>query len=196
MNQDYPPQNEDGSCSEFNLPTGPLNTPSPPSTTLETSSPPPPRRSTRSTQNVQPKLDRFFTRNEKPMVPTKRKTMARNVVDLLMDTVQESLEPPRKKVMTTPPRQPSRATLPKPRKAAAKVKELPSLENATLSKPEAWGEPPVWAEKRQQLCSSLPYHKGYESAAYRTNGMIAGFLANQGVGPRDVFTEDIYITSV
>ncbi|TGO51579.1 hypothetical protein BCON_0158g00050 [Botryotinia convoluta] len=196
MNQDYSPQHEDGSWSESNLPADPFGTPSHPSTTLEISSPLPPRRSTRANKNVQPQLDQFFARTEKPMVPAKRKAVANSVEDLLTDTAQESLEPPRKKVMTTPPRQPSRATPPKSRKGAAKVKELPSLENATLNKPEAWGEPPVWAEKRQQLCSSLPYHKGYESAAYRTNGMIAGFLANQGVGPRDVFTEDIYITSV
>ncbi|KAF7909423.1 uncharacterized protein EAF01_003141 [Botrytis porri] len=196
MNQDYSPQNEDSSWSESNLPANLFNTPSPPSTTLESSSPPPRRRSTRAAKNVQPKLDQFFARTEKPITPTKRKAMANNVEDLLTEIAEEPLEPPRKKVVTTPLRQPSRATPPKSRKAAAKVKELPSLENATLNKPEAWGEPPVWAEKRQQLCSSLPYHKGYESAAYRTNGMIAGFLVNQGVGPRDVFTEDIYITSV
>lgn len=195
MNQDYSPQNEDGSWSESSLPDNLFNTPSPPCTTLETPSPPL-RRSTRSTKDVQPKLDQFFARTEKSSVPTKRKAVVSSAESLLTDSAEESLEPPRKKVMTTPPCQPSRATPSKSRKAAAKVKELPSLENATLSKPEAWGEPPVWAEKRQQLCSSLPYHKGYESAAYRTNGMIAGFLANQGVGPRDVFTEDIYITSV
>ncbi|KAA8567603.1 hypothetical protein EYC84_008078 [Monilinia fructicola] len=141
----------------------------------------PPRRATRSTRNVaqQPTMDQFFAAAEKstiPTIPTKRKAA---------------------KATNASTRKPRKPAALKSRKSTVKVKEqLPSLENATLGKPEAWGKPEVWADKRQQLCSALPYYKGYESAAYRSQGMISGFLCNQGVGLRDVFTEDIYITKV
>ncbi|APA11239.1 hypothetical protein sscle_07g060090 [Sclerotinia sclerotiorum 1980 UF-70] len=141
-------------------------------------------------------MDHFFARGHKSLVPTKRKAMANSDEEFFLDAAQQSSQPPHKKTTATSARKPHQPNAPKTRKPVTKTKELPSLENATLSKPEAWGQPEVWAQKRQQLCSSLPYHRGYESAAYRTNGIITGFLANQGIGPRDVFTEDIYITGV
>lgn len=143
-------------------------------------------------------MDQFFAKAQKPVVPAKRKAKVSVDEDFLVDAAEQASGPPLKKAATqssNTPRQPATRKTRKP--VTKKVKALlPSLENATLNKPEAWGKPPVWAEKRQQLCSSVPYHRGYESAAYRSNNMIAGFLVNQGVGLRDVFTEDIYITKV
>ncbi|KAF7862641.1 hypothetical protein EAF04_007514 [Stromatinia cepivora] len=198
VNKGYSMQNEDGTWSDSSLsslPSTPSNTPSPPATTHKVTRH---SRTTRSTRNVvqQPTMDKFFTRAHKPVVPTKRKAVVSSDDEFSPDATQQSSEPPRKKSTATSARKSRQPAAPKARKPVTKAKELPSLENATLGKPEAWGQPEVWAEKRQQLCSSLPYHRGYESAAYRTNGMIAGFLANQGAGPRDVFTEDIYITGV
>ncbi|RAL68664.1 hypothetical protein DID88_007373 [Monilinia fructigena] len=202
MNQGYSMQNEDGTWSDTSRsasPTSRSDTQSPPPTT-PTLPVLPPRRATRSTQNVvqQPTMDQFFAAAEKSLIPTKRKAaVSSSDEESTPDATQESSEPPRKKATNASPRKPRKPAAPKSRKSTVKVKEqLPSLENATLGKPEAWGKPEVWADKRQQLCSALPYYKGYESAAYRSRGMISGFLCNQGVGLRDVFTEDIYITKV
>ncbi|KAI9648951.1 hypothetical protein NHQ30_001517 [Ciborinia camelliae] len=213
MNQGYYMQNENGAWSDISrsiLPPSPLDTPSPPAfpplSPSDSSSPPPvtlkvspPRRFTRSTRNVaqQPTMDQFFTRAQKPVIPAKRKAEVSSDEEFLPHVAQDSLTPPHKKATTASTRKPRQPTASRSRKSTTKVKEpLPSLENATLHKPEAWGQPEVWADKRQQLCSALPYYKGYESAAYRTNLIVAGFLANQGVGARDVFTEDIYISKV
>ncbi|CAD6443867.1 cb27798f-838e-4cbf-b0df-89cd4318de08 [Sclerotinia trifoliorum] len=164
--QCYSMQNEDGPWSDSSL----SSLPSSPS---DTASPPP--TSPKATPSSR------INRNTRTLVPTSGKPWSAL---------------PRKKTAAASARKFRQPAAPKTRKPVAKTKELPSLENANLGKPEAWGQPEVWAEKRQQLCSSLPYHRGHESAAYRTNGMVAGFLANQGIGPRDVFTEDIYITGV
>lgn len=225
MNQGYSLQNEDGTWSDAsrsNLPPSPPHSPfsslpnsispSPPNSILPSPATTattanrkisPPRRTTRSStqksRNVtqQPTVDQFFTRTEKPTIPTKRKAEVSSVEEFLPGIAEESSEPPRKKTTTVSTRMPRQLAVPKTRKPVAKAKQqLPSEQNATLDKPEAWGEPEVWAEKRQQLCAALPYYDAYESAAYKTKGMVAGFLVNQGAGPRDVFTQDIYITGV
>ncbi|QSZ36984.1 hypothetical protein DSL72_009076 [Monilinia vaccinii-corymbosi] len=201
MNQGDSMQNADGAWSDAsrsdNLSTPPTTPPATP-----TRSVPPPCRATRSSRYVvqQPTMSQFFPVTEKPLIPTKRKAAVSSDGEFLPDTPQESSEPPRKKATKATKasaRKPCKPAASRSQKSPTKNKEqLPSLVNATLGKPEAWGKPEVWADKRQQLCSALPYYRGYESAAYRSHGMISGFLCNQGVGPRDVFTEDIYITKV
>ncbi len=59
-----------------------------------------------------------------------------------------------------------------------------------------FGEPPVWADKRQSLCETLPYYKAYQSGAYITQGTVRAFMCDKEVGPRDKFTEEIMITRV
>lgn len=63
-------------------------------------------------------------------------------------------------------------------------------------KPAPFGKPPVWAEKRQQLCETLPYYRAYQSGAYSDNGVVKGFMIDKEVGVRDKFTSEIVICSV
>lgn len=58
------------------------------------------------------------------------------------------------------------------------------------------GEPPVWADKRQSLCETLPYYRAYQSGAYMNQLTVRGFMCDKEVGPRDKFTEEIMIARV
>lgn len=60
--------------------------------------------------------------------------------------------------------------------------------------PTPYGEPPVWAEKRQQLCEALPYYRAYMSGGYLHDGLVRAFLIDKEVRDRDVFDEEIVIT--
>lgn len=68
--------------------------------------------------------------------------------------------------------------------------------SAQENKPLPIGSPPVWAEKRQALCESLPYYRAYMSGAYAQNGLARCFMVDKEVGPRDKFTEEIMIARV
>jgi hypothetical protein len=87
--------------------------------------------------------------------------------------------------------------LPKQKKAAINkggyVKYHASVQD---DKPEPYGEPPVWADKRQSLCETLPYYKAYQSGAYITCGIVRAFMCDKEVGPRDKFDEEIMIARV
>jgi hypothetical protein len=63
-------------------------------------------------------------------------------------------------------------------------------------KPEPYGDPPVWADKRQSLCETLPYYRAYQSGAYITRGVVHAFMVDKEVGPRDKFEEEILIARV
>jgi hypothetical protein len=63
-------------------------------------------------------------------------------------------------------------------------------------KPEPFGEPPVWADKRQNLCEALPYYKAYMSGAYLHQGVASAFMVDKEVGPRDKFDEEVIIARV
>jgi hypothetical protein len=67
--------------------------------------------------------------------------------------------------------------------------------NAQQDKPEPYGQPALWADKRQGLCETLPYYQAYQSGAY-THGHVYGFLCDKEVGDRDVFTDQIMIARV
>jgi len=67
--------------------------------------------------------------------------------------------------------------------------------NAQDGKPEPHSQPPVWGDKRQQICETLPYYNAYQGGAYRSEGVLYGFLTDKEVGPRDQFTDQILITS-
>jgi hypothetical protein len=82
------------------------------------------------------------------------------------------------------------------RKRKPPTKYLKYHQSAQNDKPDPYGEPPVWADKRQSLCEALPYYKAYMSGAYQQAGVARGFLVDKEVGPRDKFEEEILITSV
>lgn len=63
-------------------------------------------------------------------------------------------------------------------------------------KPVPCGQPPVWADKRQSLCETLPYYKAYMSGAYMHLQMVRAFMVDKEVGPRDKFEEEIMISRV
>jgi hypothetical protein len=63
-------------------------------------------------------------------------------------------------------------------------------------KPSPYGQPPVWADKRQSLCETLPYYKAYMSGAYMHCQVVRAFMVDKEVGPRDKFEEEIMISRV
>jgi len=89
-------------------------------------------------------------------------------------------------------------TPPKRKKAAMNKKGGYIKYHASVQadKPEPYGEPPVWADKRQSLCETLPYYKAYQSGAYITGGIVRAFMCDKEVGPRDKFDEEIMIARV
>jgi hypothetical protein len=68
--------------------------------------------------------------------------------------------------------------------------------NAQRDKPEPYGQPLVWANKRQPLCDAVTYYNALQSAAYTSGGIVHGFLCDKEVGPRDKFDNEIMITRV
>ncbi|KFY29613.1 hypothetical protein V494_08611 [Pseudogymnoascus sp. VKM F-4513 (FW-928)] len=60
--------------------------------------------------------------------------------------------------------------------------------------PAPYGEPPVWASKRQQLCETLPYYRAYMSGGYLHDGLVRAFLIDKEVRERDIFGEEVVIT--
>ncbi|RDW62154.1 hypothetical protein BP6252_11587 [Coleophoma cylindrospora] len=88
---------------------------------------------------------------------------------------------------------PSSKAIPKSRIA----KQLqPYHVNNQEGKPEPYGSPPVWGDKRQQLCETLPYYRAYQSGAYTNGGIVYGFMVDKEVGVRDKFEEEVMIASV
>jgi hypothetical protein len=68
--------------------------------------------------------------------------------------------------------------------------------NNQLHKPEPHGQPEIWANKRQQLCETLPYYRAYQTGIYMSDGIAYGHLIDKEVDARDKFDEQIVITSV
>lgn len=77
-----------------------------------------------------------------------------------------------------------------------KVQSVPYYGNKTSDMPDPHGKPLVWADKRQQLCETLPNYRAYQSGAYTNNGVLHGFLIDAEVGPLDKFDDQIIITTV
>jgi hypothetical protein len=86
---------------------------------------------------------------------------------------------------------------PKYKNATAKrATYVKNMESVQVNKPEPYGQPPVWADKRQQLCETLPYYRAYMSGAYIHDGIARGFMCDKEVGDRDKFDEEIMIARV
>jgi hypothetical protein len=68
--------------------------------------------------------------------------------------------------------------------------------NQTGGKPEPFGKPLFHAEKRQQLCETLPWYRAYQSGPYTNGGIAYGILCDKEVGERDYFGDQVIITRV
>ncbi len=78
--------------------------------------------------------------------------------------------------------------------ALADVESGEPQTGAQGGKPEPYGEPLIWAAKRQQLCETTPYYRAYQSGAYTNNKRVLGFMCDKEVTARDVFKAQIIIT--
>ena len=79
------------------------------------------------------------------------------------------------------------------------VMEAPEMEVSVNQQlvhvePKVFAEPPVWADKRQQLCEVLSYYRAYQSGVYQSAGIIYGMLIDAESRPYDVFNEEVIIT--
>ncbi|KUJ09311.1 uncharacterized protein LY89DRAFT_598097 [Mollisia scopiformis] len=93
--------------------------------------------------------------------------------------------------------EPEKFTSPKKsRKKAVKVRKAAYYNNSTESKPDPHDMPQVWANKRQQLCETLPAYRAYQSGAYTSEGILYGFLVDAEVGTLDKFDDQIIITTI
>ncbi|OWO97994.1 hypothetical protein B2J93_8219 [Marssonina coronariae] len=83
-------------------------------------------------------------------------------------------------------------------KKGAPVDEHEKLEsiNATRRRPESFGLPSVWADKRQQLCETLPWYKAYQAGAYTHNGVAYGLMWDSKSAVRDHFDDHIIICTL
>ena len=63
-------------------------------------------------------------------------------------------------------------------------------------KAEPYGEPSVWAEKRQQLCETLPYYLAYQSSTYVKDGIVLAILIDKEIDIRDKFLDEVIITNM
>ncbi|KAJ5562414.1 hypothetical protein N7535_003133 [Penicillium sp. DV-2018c] len=79
-------------------------------------------------------------------------------------------------------------------------KEIPSeqIEAAIADQvlEPVYGEPPAWAECRQQLCDALPWIRITQGAMYHNGGFCWGFLVDADGGTRTHIDEEIIITRI
>lgn len=76
-------------------------------------------------------------------------------------------------------------------------KPVPEPElNAPKGKPEPTAPPQVCADKRQQLCETLDWYRGYQASAYCRNGVVFGVMSDAGCGPRDIIDDEIIISAM
>ncbi|OBT63755.1 hypothetical protein VE03_06947 [Pseudogymnoascus sp. 23342-1-I1] len=87
--------------------------------------------------------------------------------------------------------------------AVARSKKVPGASRKSIPKyhqsnqdnlPSPYGQPPVWASKRQQLCETLPYYRAYMSGGYLHDGLVRALLIDKEVRERDIFDEEVVIT--
>lgn len=74
------------------------------------------------------------------------------------------------------------------------AEQLLAQGNVGQNKPEPIGQPEVWAEGRQELCETLHYYRGYQSASYATGGFVRGFMFDKVAHDRDYIDGDVIIS--
>ena len=71
----------------------------------------------------------------------------------------------------------------------------PPTNTTDIKRPVPFGKPPVWADKKQQLCEALyPWFNTYQAGVYRKDNFAYGILVDGGFGPRDKLNEELLIT--
>ena len=63
-------------------------------------------------------------------------------------------------------------------------------------RPLPQGEPPVWSDKRQALCDSLPWYKAHQGSIYTSGLMAHGLLLDGEYEFSDIVEGQVIITSV
>ncbi|TAQ86624.1 hypothetical protein B7494_g5055 [Chlorociboria aeruginascens] len=113
-----------------------------------------------------------------------------------LDATSSDGAPKRKRRATAATNQDAPNAKSRSEKGASKgTKEvLAEIDTYQYDKPEPYGQPPIWSDKRQGLCETLPWYRAYQSGAYQHDGIAMGFLCDKEVGPRDRFDEQIIIT--
>ena len=84
----------------------------------------------------------------------------------------------------------------KQKKAPRKATLVPYHVNNQANKPEPYGQPEAWADKRQQLFETVPAYRAYQGSAYTQDGTVYGVLIDQEASTRDKFVEEVVITTV
>lgn len=89
----------------------------------------------------------------------------------------------------------------RPRKRRAAGSKKPAISDkehhiVQHDKPEPYGQPPVWADKRQTLCETLPYYRAFQSGAHISQGVTRAFMVDKEVGIRDKLDDEILIARV
>jgi len=62
-------------------------------------------------------------------------------------------------------------------------------------KPEPFGEPPVWANVRQNLCEAVPYYRAFQSASYTVDKVLHGFMVDKEASRRAKFIDQVMIAT-
>lgn len=68
--------------------------------------------------------------------------------------------------------------------------------NVTLGHAEAFGQPHIWSDNRQQICEVLPWYRAHEASAYTNDKRAYGVLIDTGNSPRAYFSERVIICTL
>ncbi|KAH7390120.1 hypothetical protein BKA64DRAFT_747262 [Cadophora sp. MPI-SDFR-AT-0126] len=77
-----------------------------------------------------------------------------------------------------------------------RASEDANLPEDPQGKPDSFGQPKVWAEKRQPLCETLHHYRAHEAGVYQNDRIAYGLYIDAGVSPKDFFNDDIIITTL
>lgn len=64
---------------------------------------------------------------------------------------------------------------------------------AIAEKPEAMGQPEVWADERQALNETLPYYRSTQGGCYQTGGVVYSFMLDKHSALRDFMDDEVII---
>jgi hypothetical protein len=62
--------------------------------------------------------------------------------------------------------------------------------------PKPYGHPPAWGSKRQQMCESLDWYRSYQGGTYSQNLLMKGMFIDSEVARKDIFGEEIIVTTM
>ncbi|KAK4137082.1 hypothetical protein BT67DRAFT_448305 [Trichocladium antarcticum] len=79
---------------------------------------------------------------------------------------------------------------------AARSVPIKTVDETKTDRPLPVGQPLVWAKGRGALCEALPYFHAFQSSLYSSGLNALGFLIDQETDQRDVFSEQVIISSI